>query len=187
MASAAVAVSLLAACGIPEDARPRPLGEDAPFELLDPTSTTTSTVPHVPAAATDVYLVRQERLVRVARQVGAPASLPTVLATLLEGPTSDEAAAGLRTALGPQAGIRSASATGRTATIDLSESFGEVEGDEQILALAQLVFTATSLPGVDAVDFKLAGSPVEVPRGDGTLNYGPLRRVDFAALAAGGA
>lgn len=183
----AVVIVLSAACGIPNDARPRPLPEEAvPFGLLDQTTTTTTVaIPSVPAVLADVFLVGQERLARVQRQVPAPVSLDKVLAALLDGPTSDEAASGLRTALGPEAALRSASTAGGIASLDLSESFLQVEGRDHILALAQLVFTATALPGVGAVEFKLAGSPVEVPTGDGTLKYGPIRRTDFAALASG--
>ncbi len=185
LAWATAAMLLFTACGIPTEVRPRTLAEEAvPFGLLDPTSTTTtSAVPAVAAVPTEIFLVREERLARAPRRVPAPISLDGLLAALLDGPTSEEAAAGLRTALAPDTGIRSASTAAGIASIDLSESFAEVEGTEHILALAQLVFTATALPGVGAVDFKLAGSPVEVPTGDGTLTYGPLRRADFAALA----
>jgi spore germination protein GerM len=67
-------------------------------------------------------------------------------------------------------------------TVDLGGSFGQVGGQEQILAVAQLVFTATSVPGIVKVQFTLGGRPVEVPAGDGTLTQGPLGRSDFPSL-----
>ena len=67
--------------------------------------------------------------------------------------------------------------------IDVNESLTGVDGEEQMLALAQLVFTLTGLPGVNGVSFARDGRPVEVPTADGELKRGPLRRQDFAAVA----
>ncbi|MDP9070273.1 MAG: GerMN domain-containing protein [Actinomycetota bacterium] len=175
---------VFSACGIPSDARPRPLpAEDVPFGLLDPRSTTTAVAqPSVAAASAEIFLVAEERLAPAPRQVPAPVSLEAVLAALLAGPTVEEVAAGWRTAISADTRLRSASTADGIAHLDLSESFAEVEGEEQILALAQLVFTATALPGIRGVAFRLAGSAVEVPTADGTLKEAPIRRADFAAL-----
>lgn len=129
-----------------------------------------------------MFLVRNSRLVRVGRQPWNPPSLDGAIAALLRGPAADERAEGVRTALTRPVRLAGALAAG-VPLIDVTDSFTDVEGEEQILALAQLVFTLTALPGVDGVSFALDGRPVEVPTGDGALKRGPIRREDFAAVA----
>lgn len=182
---AAAAVVVGSGCGIPTDAQPRALPRDAvPFGLLDP-STTTSTVAPAPVAGqpAQVFLVQGERLVPVERQVPGPLDLDDVLRLLLAGPTAEEMQAGVHTAIAPPAGVARAWKEGAVARVELNEWFGDVEGQQQILAIAQIVFTATALDGVDAVEFQLRDRPVEVTAGDGTLRGGPLGRQDFASVA----
>ena len=51
-----------------------------------------------------------------------------------------------------------------------------------MLALGQLVLTATARPGVGQVRFTLEGLPVQVPTADGTVTSDPLSRDDYLAL-----
>jgi len=67
-------------------------------------------------------------------------------------------------------------------TIDLSHQLLDITGRQQILALAQVVFTATSLPDVDRVLFKIDGKRREVPNGEGTLTSSPLGRLSYRDL-----
>ena len=69
------------------------------------------------------------------------------------------------------------------ATVDLDAAFGELAGTAQLVALAELVYTATGRPGVGQVVFSLDGQPIEVPRGDGSLTSEPLTRSDYPELA----
>jgi hypothetical protein len=181
------ALVLAAGCGVPTDSHPRALPRrDVPFDLLAPAAT--STVTSTPVAVTTevpVYLVGPGRLVAVRRLVQSPPSLFRVIESLLAGPTTDEAAAGLRTAVPNQARLLSVRAQSGVATIDLSPEFAASGGQEQILALAQLVFTATSAQGVLGVKISLDGKPVEVPRGDGTLTQEALGPSDYARVAPG--
>lgn len=174
----------VAACGVPEDDEPRALSErGVPFGLLSPATTQTTSPIAQPAASAVVYLVRENRLLPVQRQVRVPVSAGRLLDALLEGPTQDEAAAGFRTAISSEARVRDVTAAAGVVTIELSREFVEVSGQDQILALAQIVFTATETDAAGAVRFRLDGEPVEVPRADGTLTSAPLTRADYAALA----
>jgi len=176
-------VLVLGGCGIPVDSSPRPLSADevplpAPDLALPPAP--------LPADSTQVtveaFFVRGSRLAAVRRQVPAPASVEGALAAVLTEPSPAERNDGLRTALTRP--VRLAGNVGAgVPLIDVTETFERTEGEEQILALAQLVFTLTGVPGVDGVSFALQGRPVEVPTGDGTLKQGPLRREDFSAVA----
>ena len=55
-------------------------------------------------------------------------------------------------------------------------------GGNQLLATAQVVFTVTEVPGVEAVRITADGSPVEVPTDDG-LTAEPVSREDYASVA----
>jgi hypothetical protein len=180
---ASVALVILAAagsgCGIPHDERPiiTPGGVVGP--ALAPNDT-----PGPPAATAreaPVFLVQAEHLVQAVRK--APRhELSVVLSHLLAGPTPSEFGAGVRTAISPQTTLRSANVDGATAVVDLSSACVEVGGQEQILAVAQIVLTATAVPGVTQVRFLLKSQAVEVPRADGTLTSDTLRAEDYAKL-----
>jgi spore germination protein GerM len=176
---------VVSACGVPSDPGPRALPrDDVPFDLLAPASSPGSSTTLV-AVTTDVALtlIGPERLVEVHRLVEAPPSLFRVIEALLAGPTAEESALGLRTAIINQTRLLSVRIQGGVATINLSGDFAAIGGTEQILALAQLVFTAAAEEGVLGVRVSLDGKPVEVPRGDGTLTQDPLRPSDYAAIA----
>ncbi len=174
---------MLFGCGIPVEERARPLPADMiPSSLPAQGPAASSASGDRGAASADVFLVRNSRLVRVGRQPWDPPLLEGAIAALLRGPTATERADGVRTALTRPVRLAGAVAAG-VPLIDVTGSLADVEGEEQILALAQLVFTLTALPSVDGVSFALDGRPVEVPTGDGALKRGPIGRHDFAAVA----
>jgi spore germination protein GerM len=175
---------LATACGVPNDGSPRALPKnDVPFGLLVP-STTPPTVPGAtqPTEGVTVFLVSSNRLIAVGREVAPPATLFKSLNALLGGPGAQESAAGFRSAINVGTRLLSLRVQQGVATIDLSGAFVGVSGQEQILALAQIVFTATADPSVTSVLFALDDKPVEVPRGDGTLTAAGLTRADFVTL-----
>ena len=185
-----VALGLLAtgACGVTDDARPRPIEpENVPFGLLAPTTVvTTTTVPQSsPTGAVSIYLADTDgRLVAARREVEAPATLRKAITALIGGPSREES--GLHTAITSDTrllGLRGP--TDGLVTIDLSRRLLDVTGRQQILALAQVVYTATAFPGVERVLFEFEGSPREVPNGDGTLTSTPVGRLSYRGLASG--
>ena len=186
-AAVAFGLSVSIACGIPTDPSAEPLAGGVVVPAVDPASPAPSGAvgerPGEPTAETQIFLVKADRITAVARTPSVP-GVGSSLEVLLEGPTEVELAGGLRTAIAPGTRLRSARVEGGTALIDLTSSFVEVGGQEQILAVAQFVFTATAVPGVNEVRFALAGQGVEVPRADGTLTPGPLTRADFVSLLA---
>jgi spore germination protein GerM len=169
---------------VPSDRAPRPITQPVPFGLLEPPPTaTTTTRPPLPTVSTPVFFVRDGRVVPVPRQVQAPLSVPAALGALLEGPTDTETAAGVRTAISLQTQLLSTEVGGEVARLDLAGTFAEVAGDEQLLAVAQIVFTATAVEGVTALTFAINGREVAVPTADGTLKPGPVGRADFPTVA----
>jgi len=178
-----LAAMLAGACGVPHDARPTVL----PGGVVNPVLAAgngESEAPQpvgVPRHQAAVYLVQAEHLVRVYRSA-EPSDLNGVMSVLLRGATGEEFAAGLRSAISPQTVLLSDRVDGDTAVVDLSGAFVEVGGQEQIFAVAQIVLTATAVPGVAQVRFLLNGEAVEVPRADGTLTSETLRAADYQPL-----
>ena len=112
--------------------------DDAPRPL---TVSTTTTVPRPTTTsgttATALYVTRNGTVVPVTREL--PDQQPrTVLDAL----------------------VRLAD---RTLAVDLSGRFNRVVGPSRQLAVAQLVMTATGLPGIQKVRFSIDGQPVTVP------------------------
>lgn len=180
----------LAGCGVPTDSVPRALPEDeVPAELLaiDPV-TTTSSAPLGQTTRVRVFLIGgrgdAERLVPVERTIQAPATVERVLAQLTLGPNREEEARGLRSAILPGTVINSVLVESSLAIIDLAKGRGiSVSGTDRILALAQMVYSATELRDVGGVRFTVDGTRAETPTGTGVLTSGPVGRAAYAAYA----
>ena len=179
----------LVACGVPGDSDPRAIeAENVPFGLLAPTAEATTTTQPSAFTATDrvtIYLADADgKLQSVRRQVTAPSSVAKAIESLLGGPTEEEADR-LSTAItsetkllgvqGPDDGL---------VILDLSRQLLDITGRQQILALAQVVWTATALPSVDRVLFEFEGEQAEVQNGNGTLTSSPLGRLSYRDLIA---
>ncbi|HAM01387.1 MAG TPA: hypothetical protein DCQ30_04045 [Acidimicrobiaceae bacterium] len=181
-----VAFSCVAAgCGVPVDSSPTALSKSGvPFDLLapsSPTSTTTSLPPTT--VGVQIFLVSPAgQLVAADRPVPYPASLSSAMAALIDGPTNGESAAGLQSAVPAQTDLLSATISGGIATVDLGGTFGQLVGQAQIDAVAQIVFTATALPGVNDVVFELNGQPVAVPTASGA-DVPTANRSQFRSMA----
>lgn len=178
-------MALLGACGVPADRAPRGLSAgDVPYELLEeaPPTTAAPAVPSVPTAPVNVYFVRGERMYPVVRQVNAPPSVAKALTAMLFGPVEDEAAAGVRSAISPTAAIQARALDPATVLVDLSSEFAQGSVGEQVIGLAQVVWTATDIPGVTGVRFTLNGQPIQVPTPTGSTGD-PVGREAFAELA----
>lgn len=187
LAALAVAAVALAACGVPVDSAPSALPKNGvPFGLLGPSAppSTTSTVPSPVEVPVRIYFVGPGgRLVAVARDVPVAApGITTVLGALIDGPTDAEAAAGLQNSVPTQTVVLGATLTSGVATVNLGGTFGQLVGQTQIDAVAQIVFTATALPGVNGVSFELNGQAVEVPVASGA-QVPEATPAQFASLA----
>lgn len=183
------ALAVVAGCAIRTDAGPRAIDRGVvPFDLLA-TSTTGEPASSTPAGPlevpTSIFLVDSdtELLTEVGRLVPPPLSVRAGLQELLTGPTEAELAQGLNSAIarstmllgvtGPSDGV---------VTVDLSDDLRNIAGQGQRLALAQVVFTATTTPEVSGVLFAFEGEPSEVPNGQGVSTTEPLDRSDFATF-----
>lgn len=128
-----------------------------------------------------VYLVRDADLAPVERRFRTPTAA-AALDELVKGPTRAEAADGIRTALAPEVvGVEDVLSDGAT-TVSLTRGFTGITGGNQLLAVAQVVWTLTDLASVDRVSFTVEGLPVEVPT-DAGLSSGPVDRDDYRSVA----
>jgi spore germination protein GerM len=191
--------AVAAGCGVGSDDAPRPLAaDDVPFGLLEPRSTSTTSAPEAPAPneVVQVYLLASDgRLEGVLRRVVATENRSTLAANalrvLLEGPTDEERAGGITSAIPTGTRLRGVlQPSDGVVTVDLSREFTTegLEGRGQIAALAQVVFTATELDRISGVRFAIEGEPRAVPRGvAGGLTDAPLGRSAFPDLDPDGA
>lgn len=175
---------LVSGCGVPTDegAQTAPAGE-VPFGLLDEERQPAVGDDLASRVTVGVYLHFDDGglLIRVERRV-ADTDLGTLVEELEREPDTMEAAVGLRSALTDIDAVVSTDREGDLATIDLAPDFGEISGSDQLVALAQIVFTVTDRPGIDRVNFTLDGAAVEIPTGSGSLTSGTVTRDDYQDL-----
>lgn len=181
-AAAGLLLVVASGCGVPTESRPGLLPDDrVPAALSSPPPHPPAMDP-VDATVFNVYLIDEERLRPVPRAVVGDVNLAERLEALRAGPTADEAGAGLRSALNDEASIRISRVSAAVATVDLPLGLAELVGSDQVLALAQLVFTLSEDPVIDEVLFTVEGEPVAAPVEDGTLLGRAVGRSDFATL-----
>ena len=180
--TAASLLGAAAACGVQLDDEPREIATDAlPYGLLE-TSTTGSTSSTTPLPAfqeTSVFLVdNNDYLVEVRRQL--PGEVRVAVGSLLTPPTEIEVNSGLSTDISPSVSLRGVvGPEDGLVTIDLRSDGTDGSPEISRLAFAQLVYTATSVPGVNRVLFQVDGQAREVPTGEGQSTAQPLSRADY--------
>lgn len=180
-------LTVLTGCGVPTGGEPSTIAAtDVPYGLATPSPTPTPTAP--PEAKVDASRVHwvsaADTLVpRVREVVGTTRRerLAYLLEQLASGPTGDERDEQLSTALPPEVRLSVTRLDGGTATIGLDEFAEAPAGVSGRRAVAQIVLTATSVPGVQSVLLELAGEPIEAPLPAGELTARPLTAQDYAA------
>lgn len=178
VAAVAAAVALLAGCAVPDQRSPdiisgsRPAAQPSPAsQPLNPTSSRVA-----------LYFVNGANKLSPVLRSNPAMGLATTVDALLAGPTNQEIAAGLSSAVPVGTKLDYARLDGSTASLGFSNELASVSGREQLLAFAQIVVTADSLPSVDRVEISVGGQAVNAPERNGTLAQGPVSRSDYASL-----
>lgn len=158
----------LIACGVPaeDEAEPLTIELDQPPEIEEPQPED--------LAAVSVYLIRDAVLVPVTRDLPIPTTLEKTLESLLSRVSRPEERANLRTSIPTGTRLLGVEIEDGTARLNLSSDFASVGGEEEILAVAQIVLTATSTDLVSSVEFELEGVPTDVPVAGGALSVEPV-------------
>ena len=187
-ATALLLLTATAACGVPTGGDPDPIAaSDVPYGLAEPVPST-SAAPSAPAELDEprVYLLAEDgALVPQGRSLTGGElrdRLDELLDDLAAGPTADELTDRLSTALRPETTLTVEELSGGTATIDLGGAADAPSGQESRRAVAQIVLTATSLPGVDSLLLTRAGQRVDAPLPSGELTARPLLAEDYLPL-----
>jgi len=183
-------LAVLAGCGVPTGGEPSTIAAtDVPYGLAEPAPPPSPTPsPEAVADASRVHWVTaSDTLVPRVREVSGTtrrARLADLLEQLAAGPTAAERDEQLSTALPPDIRLRVTGLDGGTATIGVDALVEAPAGVAGRRAVAQVVLTATSVPGVDAVLLELGGEPIEAPLPDGELTDRPLTAQDYAAATS---
>ena len=165
---------VLAACGIQTDSTPRELPEAERSLAIAGSSTGTDA-----SGADRIYLVApgEERLLRsVPRDAALRADLIDIL---LLGPNDGEIEAQFSSFIPPDTQLVSARSNGQILVLDLTSEISELTGQGLMQALAQIVYTATEIEGIEAVQLKVNNEDVAWPRPNGDTTADPLRIYDY--------
>ena len=199
LASLAVAT----ACGgVQLDSEPRVVSsDDLPDALVkSPTSVAPGTDPGADGVNADLFLffsgAPEEVLVACAVPTSAGGSVEARARAVIERlvqldlDTTDLCPDDLTNAVPPNLDVISVRLVveeqGNILELNLAkEALSGIEATQQRRAIAQLVFTATDVPGVSAVRFYADGTAISVPLEDRTADPGePIRPRDFPDLLA---
>jgi spore germination protein GerM len=177
--AALVAITMVAACGLPEDSSPRLITDEAlPAELTDRPDVT-APIPPDEAELRQIYLVTTEgegetsRLVAVEREMRRNDNTEAKITATLNSLINRGEDRTFRTFVPETLEVngvtldRGDDEGNGTLTIDLNGDMANVENIGQSLAYAQLVYTATQFPGVVNVRFTNNGEVASALNGTG--------------------
>lgn len=189
LAAAVALVTTFGACGIPTDDHPQAIApESIPDVILSPT-------PSIGAAdqavTSWIYLVlggtdadEPDSLVREPVQVPSPGNPEQVLQRLAQGADEKQAERRLISAIPPRTEIlATVDPERRDVLIVDTQELRRVEGGKQRIAAAQIVFTATEIPGIEFVRFRDGGTDIGISTDGPSAEPGALvSRRDFQNL-----
>jgi spore germination protein GerM len=185
-------VTAAGGCGLSTNDEPETIKDNVPPDLLD-TETATPDTPIGSTESVKVWFLRTDRLgdtrlVERERLVPRPATQVSVLESLIQDPPTDvERAGGISTdipedvTLTGQPQLSSSDGQG-VLTVALSDDFYDLQGETARNAFAQIVFTASELPGVDYVQFERDGEVFNAVDGDGQSRRDPLSTDSYDKL-----
>ena len=168
-----------AGCGVGTQPTAQSIDRRAvPFSLLAPASTSTSTIA-APRTSVAVFFEGPNGLVLVKREVTGSATLSDALDRLAAGPSVTDSSTPLQSPASTVTPLALKRVMNGIAFITVPASFAKLGGQDQIVAAAQIVYTATAWPGITGVMLLVNGQQSEVPVADGTLKQGSLTRADY--------
>ena len=181
-----------AGCGIPTEATARPIDPNVlPPSLMEQTTTTTTPADSSGKHSVELFLVSSrsdsEKLAAVQADVVNVVDLADLPRQVIEQliaqpPKNSSGGSNLTNAIPPNAQVLNASVDGTVLDLDLS-ALDQVESTRQRLAVAQIVYTATALDGIDGVRFSIDGEPASVSLEDHASDVGQvITRSDYPNL-----
>ncbi len=180
--SALVIMTLLvvAGCGIDSEESPHQVDLAQDSSLFTDVELETGGAERV---VRSIYLLRDNQLVHMTREFNRESfDLGELFDAVALGPTPAEARSGFWSAIPPSTSVLGIEVESRVVVVDLSANFASVGGQDEILAIAQIVLTFADQRGSEAVTFRIDGVETNVPGPDGALIAGPVTFDDFASL-----
>ncbi|MFP5298446.1 MAG: GerMN domain-containing protein [Actinomycetota bacterium] len=128
----------------------------------------------------ELWFVRPDGVSVAVREVPDEEAIGTrAMTELLNGPSALEAETEMTTAIPEGTELLGLDISEGTATVDLSDEFDDGGGSASMLArVAQVVYTLTQFPTVDAVAFEMEGEPLDTLGGEGLVLEEPQTRSD---------
>ena len=166
----------LTGCGVRTDAAPRPID--------DPESVLQSPSQGADAAGADrIFLVGpgENHLLRSVRREAT--TFESVIQVLLQGPNDRELAAQWSTSIPTGTTLNRSRPSGSTLYLDFSPELISISPILQPQAIAQIVYTASELPGIQSVQITIDGVAQPMPIGNGTSTLDSLQVFDFPDFA----
>jgi Sporulation and spore germination len=176
VAALLAASALVGGCGIQPDSAPREVGQDDRARLSG------VSVGGDASGAERIYLVGpgDERLLRsVPRD---PSSSDQLIDVLFLGPNEDERNEQFTTNIPTSVQVLSVGAEGSKLVVDVSRDLLSVSGNALVQALAQIVYTAAEIDGIQSVEITVEGDRQAWPTGDLDATDEPLTVYDFPGL-----
>jgi len=190
LVAAALALAA-AACGIPTDKSPRPIVQGALPNALAPQTTTSLAGARAGSDVVRIFLVRNDgatpKLAAVSVVIADTTTLSQRARMVMTELVSDQpapsgATQNLTNTIPSAVRILDLKLDGDVLDLDMSH-LDNVESTQQRLAFAQMVYTATDLPGIDAVRFSINGRAAQVPLDNATSKLGQaIDPGDYAQL-----
>jgi spore germination protein GerM len=160
--------------------------QEHPVPVAEPTSEVSGSPTAEPprTQSVTVYLIRGERLTAVARNVEPTTDrLTSALHALVRGVDAAERRQELRSSV-PLDTMPPAWRAGTDGlTVELPVTFDSLGARDQVLAVAQVVYTVTENGDTNRIAFFRADMPVDVPDAAGRLLTRPVTRSDYGRFA----
>ncbi|MEZ0164358.1 GerMN domain-containing protein [Kineococcus sp. LSe6-4] len=190
---AAAVVGVVAACGVPSDGTVRTVDPTrVPHALSSPAPSPTAPSPQTPTSAAPgpvrVFLLDADLHLTgrplAAEPATAQEAVRAVLSRLRAGPSDDDRAAGLQSALGADVRLGAGALADGVVTVEVGGLSEDQSADRLPLAVGQVVLSLTSVPGLEGVRLQRDGVDREVPLPGGALTERVLTAADYASLLA---
>jgi hypothetical protein len=181
IAACAAVIGFTGGCAIQPDSAPR----DIPEDLQEREAPSASAAGGVAEGSERIYLLAPDdsdaKLRTVRRETGGDAQ--TLLNELISGPNPAELESGYRSAVPATLVLRSVGVDDGVVQVDVNDALLDLSSGDLIDAVAQIVFTASEIPGAQSVLIRVDGATREWPDGSGAPKSGPLTTYDFIGYA----
>jgi spore germination protein GerM len=156
-----------------------------PLALTEPSGTVPQFAAPHDAVPISIFLLGPDgELTKAFRYAPPPVTPQKVLNALAAGPYPRELSEGIESAVPLSSALRVLAARRGVLTVALDSGFASLLPGQAPYFFAEIVYSLTSLPGVNGVEFKYKGSPITPEIGNGSLATGyVVSRADYKQVA----